>query len=425
LLNSGISGDMFLAALLGLVSEPKEILHDLKDLTKFLPDVSKFEIELAHIERSGIQLNQLRIVIDEIKDHRTAQTLQEALNKYLLKSKISEAAKQYAKNVLNSLIQAEAEVHGELIQNIHLHELSSIDTFIDIIGVATTLDKINGFDKDFRVYCSKIPLGGGKVNTKHGILAIPAPATLKIMEKSGLITFGGPIDSELVTPTGAALLVNLEPQVLQYPGEMKIIKSVYSTGQKRFNNFLNILRLFYGEDKGSIVYDSNHALERYIEQVSVLETNVDDISGEILGNFITIFEKEDLLDIQVFPSITKKNRPSHIIKILCHPEHTFKLIEKMIHELGTLGVRFDIVNRVCVSRKIEKRSIEINEKLYELSFKISFIKSDKGSEIINIKPEFEELKKISEDTGLSIKKVQMIVNAEISQIYINFTKEIV
>jgi len=318
LTNSGISGDMFLASLLGLVPEPIEILNELRKIKSLLPDVSKLDIKLIYPEHTGIKLNQLKIEIKETKDHRTAKTLHKALDDFLTRSKISEFAKNYAKNVLNSLIEAEAEVHEKLIENIHLHELSSADTFIDIIGVSTALDQINGFDDDIRIFCSKIPVGGGTINTKHGVLAIPAPATLKILEKSNLITFGGPIDSELTTPTGVALLANLNPKVLPYPAEMKITKSVYSTGQKRFKNFLNILRLFYGEYKKLYHPDLNHPLQKYVEQVSVLETDVDDVTGEILGNFISNIEKEDILDIQVFPSITKKNRPGHVIKVLCY-----------------------------------------------------------------------------------------------------------
>ncbi len=419
LLHSGISGDMFLAGLLGLVPEPSVILNKLMDLKDLLPNVKKLKIELINTKRKGIQLNQLKIDIEEKKDYRTAKTLRKSLNNYLLNSELSDSAKHYATNVLNSLIQAEAKVHGNLNGNIHLHELSSIDTFIDIIGVATVLDKINGFNNT-RIICSKIPLGGGTVSTNHGILAIPAPATLKILENSNLITFGGPIDSELVTPTGAALLVNLEPLYHQYPSEMKINKSVFSTGQKKFDNFLNILRIFYGEDEDSNIISSEHYLQEYSQQISVLETNVDDISGEILGNFITNLENEDILDIQIFPTITKKNRPGHLIKILCQPQHTFKIIEKTVNQLGTLGVRFNIINRICINRKIENKSIEINDKTYGIDFKISYIESEKGLEIVNIKPEYEDLKKISEDTGISIKKIQLILGEEMNRIYNSF-----
>ncbi len=418
--NSGISGDMLLASLLGLVPEDNSILTELEDLKSYLSGVSKLNIRLVHTERNGIQLNQLQIEIKESKEHRTAKTLQKSLNDFLANSIISNQAKTYANNVLNSLIKAESEVHGKLAENIHLHELSSVDTLIDIIGVAIALDKINAFEKDTGIFCSKIPLGGGKVNTKHGILAIPAPATLNILEKSELITFGGPVDSELVTPTGAALLANLNPKFLQYLNEMKIKKSIYSTGQKKFKNFPNILRIFYGESEDITYSDLSHPLQKYTEQVAILETDVDDVSGEILGSFISKFEKEKILDIQIFPSITKKNRPAYIIKILCYPEQIFELIEKIVHELGSLGVRFNIFNRVCVNRRFEKKNIEIKENVYEINYKISFIESDKGIEIVNIKPEFDDLKKISELTGLAVRKIRLLALSKIKEIYNNF-----
>ncbi|KKM62121.1 hypothetical protein LCGC14_1524880 [marine sediment metagenome] len=417
LFNSGISGDMFLASLLGLVPDYSYILKKLEILKEYLPGISNLEIKLIKAEHSGIKLNQLKINIKETKNRRRAKTLQTSLNEFLTNYKISDSAKNYANNVLNSLIQAEAEVHGKLTEKIHLHELSSVDTLIDILGVVLSLDAINYFNEDIKIFCSSIPLGGGTVETKHGLLAIPAPATLKILEKSDLITFGGPIKSELVTPTGAALLANLDPIILQYSPEMNILKSIYSTGQKKFKNFLNILRVFYGESKELDNYsDLTHHLQKYVEQVSILETDVDDVSGEILGNLIDKLVKAHILDIHVFPSITKKNRPGHTIKVLCYPKHTFELIETIIHELGTLGVRFNVINRVCIDRKIEKKHIEINGRTYEVNYKVSYIESDKGVEIINIKPEYNDLKKISKDSGLSIKKVQLIVQAELKQI---------
>ncbi|MFW9784226.1 MAG: LarC family nickel insertion protein, partial [Candidatus Heimdallarchaeota archaeon] len=334
---SGISGDMFLASLLGLVSEPEIILKKLRELQQFLPGVSKLSIELHQPIRSGLQINQLNIDIKENKDHRSAKILQESLNKYLDAKKLSEQARNYAINVLNSLIQAEAEVHGDLAEEIHLHELSSIDTLVDILGVTLALEDIGGFNPDFNIFCSKIPLGGGKMKTAHGTIKIPAPATLKILEKSNIVTFGGPIESELVTPTGAALLVILKPQFIQHPPEMIIKKSVYSTGQKKFKDFLNILRIFYGKSTDTENTNLSHILHKYVEEITVLETDVDDVSGELIGNFINELKNSKVLDIQIIPSLTKKNRPSHFIKVLCYPQFIFEITEKIIKELGTLG----------------------------------------------------------------------------------------
>ena len=415
--SSGISGDMLLAALLGIVPEPEKILKDLRKLKDYLPGVSQLIIELKKIHRSGIQLNQLKIEIKENKEHRSAKTLQNSLNKYLNENSFSDSAKNYANQVLNSLIQAEAEVHGKLANKIHLHELSSIDTLIDILGVTSALDKINGFDEKIQFYCSKIPLGGGEVNTAHGLLTIPAPATLKILEKSNLITFGGPIESELVTPTGVALLTSLNPEFLEYLPEMMIEKSVYSTGQKTFKDFQNIQRLFLGEYNDLESYKSTHPMQKYVDKVSILETDVDDVSGEILGNFFNEFKNEKVLDLQIIPSLTKKNRPSYIIKVLCYPKYTFELMEKMIHELGTLGVRYSIINRVCVDRTIEKHIIEINKKDYSVNFKVSYIELENCKEIVNVKPEFEDIKKISEESGISVRKIQFIIQAKIKQLF--------
>ncbi len=417
--NSGISGDMLLASLLGLVPDSDVILNELKELKHYLSGVSKLDIGLITSRYSEIQLNKLKIDIKETKDRRTAKTLKNSLNEFLTSQKVTDSAKNYANKVLNSLIQAEGEVHGEVNENIHLHELSSVDTLIDILGVAIVLDKIGGFEENFKVFCSEIPLGSGTINTAHGLLPVPAPATAKILEKSALIIRGGPIDSELVTPTGAALLVNLNPKFLEFPPEMKLIKLIYSTGQKNFKNFLNILRLFYGERKELGTSAESHIFDKYLEQVTVLETDVDDVTGEVLGNFIEKFQKEKILDLQIFPGLTKKNRPSYIIRILCYPRYKFEIIEKIILELGTLGVRFNTIKRVCIDRKIEKQIIEINGKNFELNFKISYIESEKGRKIVNIKPEYEDLKRISELSGLTIKKLQAIAKSQVKQILNN------
>ncbi len=257
-------------------------------------------------------------------------------------------------------------------------------------------------------------MGGGTVKTAHGILPIPAPATSKILERSNLVVSNGPIDEELVTPTGVALLTNLNPKIAPY--EMKLKKLVYSTGQKEFGNFLNILRLFYGETKDTNSKGEHDLFQKYLEPITILETNVDDISGELIGNFIKNLEQEDILDVQIVPSITKKNRPGHIIKVLCRPDNKYILIKKMIDELGTLGVRFNTINRVCVDRKIEKKKIEINGKIYELKCKISSYISKNRKKIVNIKPEYEDLKNISKDSGYTIKEIKLLVLSKLNQI---------
>ncbi len=418
--NSGISGDMFLAALLDLVPNPDIILSELLDLKHYLSGVSELEISLKKVKRSNVLINQLELKIKEKRNHRSSNILKEALLNFLAEKEFSDSAKEYAINVLNSLIQAESEVHDDLPENIHLHELSSVDTLIDILGVTKVLDILAIFTGNCQVKCTKLPLGGGEITTAHGRLPVPAPATSIILEKSNLIVHGGPIEAELVTPTGAALLSNLNPQVEPY--EMDLKKLVYSTGQKEFKDFLNILRVFYGEIKDDELIHDDNIFQKYIEPITVLETDVDDVTGEILGNFIEKLASSNILDIQITSNISKKNRPSYTIKVLCLPEYKFNIIEKMIQELGTLGVRFNTIQRICVDRKIENKKLEIHNKEFNLRYKISFIENKNKKMIANIKPEYEDLKRISETLGISVKEVLYFAKNQIKDIYLNNEK---
>ncbi len=420
--NSGISGDMFLASLLELIPNSKDVIDELIELKYYLKGVKKLEIDLVKIKRTGIMVNQLKLNIEENKNQRTSKSLKIALQTFLTEKEYSESAKNYASNVLETLFQAEAEVHNSLIENIHLHELSSVDTLIDILGVTKSLDKLGCFDKDFKIFCGKLPLGAGKVKTAHGTLAIPAPATIKILEQSELVVINGPIESELVTPTGAALLVNLDPNYLIYPNEMILEKVVYSTGEKEFKDFLNILRIFYGESAHLETKSLHSPLQKYIEDITILETDVDDVSGELIGNFIKTLETKQVLDIQVIPSITKKNRPSHVIKVLCRPENNFEIIETIISELGTLGVRFNTIKRVCIDREIIMTKIQINEDEYDVRYKVSYFQTEKDKKVVNIKPEYEDLKKISRLTGRSVKEILIYALSKLKILYENYNK---
>ncbi|MHA1669273.1 MAG: nickel pincer cofactor biosynthesis protein LarC [Promethearchaeota archaeon] len=414
--NSGISGDMLLAGLLGLIDDPDEIINELNEISKFISGIINFSVDLAIVERSGIEVYQLNVLIKEKKNHRSAKALKEALNTFMKEKKYSTNAANYANNVLDSLITAEAIVHGKLAEEIHLHELSSIDTLLDILGVTRALETLGVFRKEVQISISELPLGAGTVKSAHGILPVPAPATTKIIENSGIHVYFGPVNSELTTPTGAALLRNLIFTCEKT--HINIEKSACSTGQKTFTNFPNIFRVFYGNDS-----NLTNNLEKYLEKIVIIETDVDDVSGEVIGHLIKRLESENVLDVQIIPSWTKKRRPSNIIKVLCFPERKFEIINILLDELGTLGVRFTTFDRVCVERIYENIEIEIDGKNYPIKYKISYIKTLHQKQLVNIKPEYEDLSKISELTGLSIKKVQMFAQEKLKYLYQKLIKE--
>ncbi|MEJ2251340.1 MAG: LarC family nickel insertion protein [Candidatus Lokiarchaeota archaeon] len=311
--DSGISGDILLSALLELTDDPKKILKELEELKDYLSGISILQIKLEKIKRHELKINKLNIIIKENKDHRTVNELKESLARFLKDKEFSLETSKYAKNVLNSLINAEAKVHENLPEKVHLHELSSVDTLIDIIGVTKALNEIGYFSQKCNLYMSELPLGGGKVKTAHGILPVPAPATMKIVENSKLDVKLGPIENEITTPTGAALLTNLNI-TLKSP-KMKIYKVAYSTGEKEFKDFLNILKIYYGEQTNLNNPVPDIDLEQYHQNIAVLETNVDDVTGENIGNFINIMESEDILDIQVIRNFG--SQVFYIRQILC------------------------------------------------------------------------------------------------------------
>jgi hypothetical protein len=409
--DSGISGDIFFSALLQLIENSESILKELETLKDYLPGVSSLQIKLEKIKKNELNVMRLNIQIKEKKNHRSIKQLTNSLSKFLEKNQYSEKSKQYAKNVLNSLIEAEAEIHEDLPEKVHLHELSSVDTLIDILGVTRLLDQLGYFSNKCKVYLNELPLGGGKIKTAHGILPVPAPATMKIIEKSSINVKMGPIDCEITTPTGAALLANLN--IDNKSPSMLMKKAVYSTGEKIFENFLNILKLYYGKVQFSKLSIFNEEYEKYHQKIALLETDVDDVTGETIGNFINVMENENILDIQIFQGVTKKNRPSYNIKVLCYPEEVSVIILKMMEEIGTLGVRFSVIDRFCVEREIITSEILLSEKTFTFKYKLSYLESNQERYIINVKPEFEDLKTISRETQIPLKKVDFIAKNQI------------
>jgi len=412
--NSGLSGDMFLAALLGLIPDHDLVLEQLNDLKSYLSGVKHLEITLRKIKRHGILVNYLDIALKETKNHRSSRNLMEALEKFSDDKHLSQRAKKFAINVLNRLIEAEKVVHGSIKESIHLHELSSVDTLIDILGAAKALDLLEMFKENVSIYASAVPLGGGSIQAAHGKLPIPAPATVNILKNSEIQTRMGPVEAELLTPTGAALLVELCPQTQS--GEIVLKEVVHSTGNQEFDQFPNILRIYSGA-KQSSEYDT---LSKYREVVVKLETNIDDISGEILGDFMSEMQQEEILDIQLVSSVTKKNRPSYILKILCNPSNHFRLIKRILTDLGTLGVRVSQMERICVDRINKLYTVRINEQNFKVNYKISFIDTPEGRKVINIKPEYEDLKVISSELQMPLKEIYFHANALILDVKENF-----
>ncbi len=260
---------------------------------------------------------------------------------------------------------------------------------------------------DSTFYTTKVAVGGGLTKFSHGTIPNPTNAILEIFKVFEIPVRGGPIDTELTTPTGASMLVNLNPErITNYP-EFIPEQIGYGTGTKKFDEIPNILRVSIGRTDlfSNIQTDA----------VTVLETNIDDINGELMGNLIDkISTAKDaaVKDVTVINGITKKNRPTYILKVICSDEIEKKVAEIIFQETGTLGIRKSRVERYLLKRFNLLIPIKIEEENFVVNVKIS---KNPNGEITNIKPEYDDIKKIADNVNYPLRRTLEIVNNLISQ----------
>ncbi|MCX8095387.1 MAG: nickel pincer cofactor biosynthesis protein LarC [Caldisericia bacterium] len=278
---------------------------------------------------------------------------------------------------------------NEKFEEVHLHELGGLDSIIDIVGSVIGLRLLNVE----KVYSSPVPVGSGFVKTHHGVLPIPAPATIEILK--GVPIFSNGIKGEITTPTGAAIITTLSTSFGDLPS-MKIEKIGYGLGKKDFE-IPNILRVFIGELYDFYLKDFN----------TLIETNIDDMNPQIFGYIIDKAFSLGALDVFFTPIYMKKNRPSYKISILCEEKDKNNLIDLIFSETTSIGVRLTRVEKVFLKREIK----ELETELGKIRIKISYFKGEK-----KITPEYDDIKKIAEEKNLPIVKIYSIIEKELNKI---------
>ena len=282
-------------------------------------------------------------------------------------------------------------MHGESESSVHFHEAASIDTVVDILGTAIALDDLNLFSDE--IICSPVAIGGGTVTFSHGKTSNPAYAILEIFKNSEIIIQGGTITDELTTPTGASILVNLAKTCSEFYPPMKINSVGYGAGSKDFGEFSNVLKIVNGKTKINLVKDT----------VQVLETNVDDVSGEVLGNMIEKIMSNGAKDVTITSGITKKGRPTQLISVICDSESMNSVLELLVAETKTLGVRIRNSERYVVPRSIEHETVEIDGHKFPIHYKIV-----KGNS--HFKIEFEDIKSISDSLNKPFLQIEELLS---------------
>ena len=395
---AGISGDMLLCSLVDLGADKNQIVEGIKKIGKFLPDSKINKIDFQKIQKNGIESTELILEIDENISERKGVEIKNAIINSVNELQLSDKAKSFAESCINSLISSESKIHGISEDSVHFHEASSIDTLIDIVGVTIACEKLNFFEE--KIVCLPVSVGSGTVSFSHGTMSNPASAVLQIFKNSNLTIKGNNANTELTTPTGACILVNLTDNSVEHYPSMNISSIGYGAGQKNFELFSNVLKIVQG-NQGKMEMDS----------VKILETNVDDVSGEILGYLIEKIMKVGAKDISIYPGITKKGRPTNLISVMCDDEKIETITDILVLETGTLGIRISDSNRLIVSRTNHSFSLTFEGKSFEINYKKSTYK-----EKTHFKIEFEDLKNISETLDKPIRDVELFLRKEIEKI---------
>jgi len=368
---SGVSGDMFIGALLdaGLALERLE-----QELQKI--NVSGFRVTATKGMKGALSGTKFDVEVDEVHVHRHLRHILEIVDK----SALSDGIKTKSKAIFECIATAEARIHQNDVQKVHFHEVGGLDSIVDIVGSVTALELL-GIE---RVYCSKIHVGTGFVKCQHGEIPVPAPATLELLK--GLPIYSRGIEAELVTPTGAALLKNLCGSFGAMPA-MRIDSIGYSLGSRDLE-IPNMLRVLIGETE---THEYDH------DQVVLIETNIDDMSPEVLDYACEQLMRQGALDVFMTPIVMKKGRLGTLLSVLARQENQNACLGTVFSETTSLGVRIAHLDR----QKLLRESIPVDTRFGQVDVKIA--RSSK--EVKNIAPEYESCRKVAVDQSVPLKEV--------------------
>ena len=404
---SGISGDMTLGALVD-VGVPPEILTDGLATLKLDAEFSlRFEKAVKHSitgTRAIVDVHPAHTDPQEEKAHSHGHTHSHAHNhthdhgpsrhlsdifKLLDDSDLDAAVRDTAKRVFDRLAEAEAKVHNTSKDNVHLHEVSGIDSIVDIVGSIIGL----AYLKVDAVYASPLSLGRGFVRCAHGVMPVPVPGTMELLQ--GVPIHQTDIPKELVTPTGAALITTLSQGFGVMP-QMRLDCIGYGAGTRDLEQRPNLLRLCLGEKTSDTASKTTHH-HTETDSVDIIETNVDDMSPEITGYVTTQLFEHGALDVFLAPVYMKKSRPATQITVLCPTTHRDRLIELLLTETTTFGVRLSSADRI----KLRRDFVQVETQWGTIQAKRGYL----NGTLIKTVPEYEDCKRLAEQNSVPLRQV--------------------
>ncbi|AKB85252.1 nickel pincer cofactor biosynthesis protein LarC [Methanococcoides methylutens] len=372
---SGASGDMILGTLIGLGAD-QDVVREMIEST------ANVSVSIGKTNKKGIDAVDVKINVA----HETHSRHYYELVDVIKEAKLPETIEKDALNVFEIMAKAESKTHGHPLEELHFHEVGQNDAIADVVGSCAAIHALGTRS----IFCNPINVGGGTIKAAHGTLPVPAPATLEIL-KEGKLFFYGKGNRELLTPTGAALLSYFSEPVQDIP-HGQVISTGYGAGNADLDN-PNVLR--------AMLLDVGEAIST--DSIEVLETNVDDVSGEVLGNLFDKLMSVGARDVTIIPATMKKSRPGSIIKVITKTEDSERIAREIFRETGSLGIRVvPTKHRFIADRRINTVGLDIAGKTVECRVKIA---EDKSKEIMHVSAEYEDCKDISLSTGLPLKEV--------------------
>ena len=391
----GASGDMIIAALIDLGADPSQVREAMES-------AASVAVGISRTSRNGIAATRVSVVTDA--EEASARSYPEIVEE-IRSSELPDPIIEDAIAIFDIIASAESKVHGTPLDQLHFHEVGQADAIADVIGACTAIHDLAPAE----IFCEPIMTGTGFVATAHGTFPVPAPATLEILAGSGLLWKRGGVEHELLTPTGAAILAHLaQTRNSSEIPERAAIRIGYGAGKADDLAIPNVLRAILCEcecdrDGG---YDSGYdgdcaALLR--DRVEVLETSVDDVTGEVLGNLIRELIAMGAHDAIVIPATMKKGRSGHLIQVIAEPGDSARIARRIIEETGSLGVRISPTKHRLIARRIsDSVRIEIGGKVWDAAIKVA---TDDNGKILNISAEFEDARVIAQETGVPLREV--------------------